>query len=235
MKKLLALILSVLMLVSFAACDSSSTTNDDVRGDITSTSSDTDSSSSDSTSSEEIEFSIGDAEGNKYENKFIGIGCELDSSWTFYTDAQIAELNNIVTDSLDEDYAEQVKDANVIYDMYATTANGDTININLEKLSGIGSGVIDAETYIDVAMPQLKDSMAQMGVTVDKCEKTTFNFAGATADGIIMNISGSGASAFQKIVCLKRGSYIAVIGVATYNTDTTDDLLAKFYSLNDVI
>ena len=32
------------------------------------------------------------AGGITYENKFIGIGCKLDSNWAFYTDEEIKEM-----------------------------------------------------------------------------------------------------------------------------------------------
>lgn len=240
MKKLLALILSILMLVSFAACGSSDS-DDDVRGDLTDDTSSTNSTDSndsdldveDNNSSNSEEFSFGNATGKKYENEYLGIGCELDSEWTFYTDEQIAELNNITTSNLDEVTAEAIENANVIYDMYAITAKQDTINVNLEKMSGFGASVIDVDTYIDTALPQLKDAMAQMGVTVVKCEKTSLSFAGQTVGGIAMEISANGVSAYQKMACIKKGKYIAIIGVATYNTDNTDSLLSKFYSLDN--
>lgn len=234
MKKLLALILALVMVFTFAACGSS-TSDEEIRGNITGQNSQTDTDSetnnSETNDSSEVKFSIGNASGNKYESNFIGIGCLLDSGWTFYTDAQIAELNNITAETLGDDYISQVEKANLVYDMYATNASGDTINVTLEKLSGL-TGVINAETYVDTCIPQLKTSMSQMGVTLEKCEKTQFAFAGKIVDGISIVMSANGNYAYQKIACLKRGSYIAVIGFSTYTTDSTDALISKFYSLD---
>ncbi len=81
---------------------------------------------------------MGDAVSNTYKNDFLGISCTLPSEWVFYTDKQILQLNNIVGDVIDDKVAEQLKNANIIYDMYATVpAAGNSININMEKLSAL--------------------------------------------------------------------------------------------------
>ena len=58
----------------------------------------------DASQPDEEELEMGSVNGGTYTNAFAGIGCTLDETWVFYTEAQIAELNGFLTDGTsDED------------------------------------------------------------------------------------------------------------------------------------
>ncbi len=225
MKKILAFLLCAVVIFVFAGCGSEV----DVRGEIDSAGV---SAVSEVSSGAERELSLGNTSGNNYKNEFLGIGCRLDEGWTFYTQDQIYELNNIVTDSFDEDISEQIKNATIIYDMAATDNMGGTINVNLEKLSTVASIVYDVENYIDSVLSQLEDAMAQIGFTLESCEKISVNFAGKTEKGIKGIMSVDDIKVYQKLVCIKRGNYMANITVSSVSEADVDALLAKFYAVS---
>lgn len=230
MKKILSLLLAVIMLFAFTACGST-TDNEDVRGDITSNDSSTDSSSNDA-SSDEVEFSIGDTEGNIYKSNFIGVECVLDDNWTFYSDSQIAELNNITADALGDDYAEKMKAANIVYDMFATDASGNNIYVILEKVNALSATFNDVESFVDNSMSAVEDSLTQTGAVVNNIKKAEVTFAGEKTYAICIESTLNGVSLFQKQVFLKRGAYVVLITITSISTDTTDSIISTFHPLN---
>ena len=92
MKKLLATMLCAVMMISLVAC-SGSPSEEEVRGEQTSNEESQDESEVESTE----EFSLGETENLVYENKFIGIGCKLESDWYFYNDEEIMEFKAMMS------------------------------------------------------------------------------------------------------------------------------------------
>ena len=150
MKKLTALFLAALLTVSLTSCGLFTATEvDDVRGTINQNDSVT--NSTDSATSSQAEFSIGTTTGNTYENEFLNLGCMLSTGWNFYTDAQIAELNNITTDTLGDDYKAQIANANIVYDMFAIDQTGNNIYVILEKTNALSSAFNTVEVMLTAA------------------------------------------------------------------------------------
>ena len=89
MKRVLALALAAMMLFALAAC-----------GEDTATPTTTAPAAGSS-------LELGKVNGLTWENEFIGLGCTLTSDWTFKTDEEIRQLNNIVEDALDADLADR--------------------------------------------------------------------------------------------------------------------------------
>ena len=211
MKRILCLILAALMMVSvFAGC-----TTGNVKGEVSQNS--------------EGEFGLGKAQGNTYKNEFLGLECSLPDSWSFYNDSQIAELNGVAQDYLDEDAAEALENANIIYDMYAS--NGDdysSININLEKLSTTQSLTMSVKEALEAQLPTIKQAFGNMGYENVSAEYTTVTVDEKTFDGITLCAEIEGVKFYEKIFSFKKGSYMANITVATMETDKSEEILKYF-------
>ena len=227
MKKLLALLLISTCVINLAACGSPKST--EVNGILETD--ETTSTESNAADEQEVDLSIGKAEGNVYKSEFIGIGFNLPSGWTFYTDEQIRELNNFTTDMLEEDLQKAIQDANLIYDMYAQDASGNNVAINLEKVSALGSVIHSEEDYIDASLPALKDALTSVGFSTVTTQKINVTLAGETHPAISIVASNGQVTVYEKVVCKKIGNYIACIAIATPNTDITDSVLNQFYAL----
>lgn len=227
MKKLLALLLALCILVALVGCSS-----DDVRGDITDDgSSDVSASESGDVTSEtdEPEFSMGKATGKNYENKFLGLGCNLDSNWTFYTDEQIRELNNVTADLVGEEFANQIKDAQIIYDMMASHSNGtDSMNINLENVGLIG-GIANLRAYLDNSVPMLKQGLGNMGYSNITTESIQVEIDGKEFEGLDLVADISGMKFYERLFCIKKGNYIASITMASFDKATLEQTTDCFY------
>lgn len=225
MKKIIAVLLVLAFAFSLVSCGS----DDDIRGTVsTAPGGETSAISGD----DSAELSLGTSANNTYENKFLGIGCKLDSDWTFYTDDEILEMNNIMKDAVGEEYAEAIENAEIIYDMYALTSDSlKTVNVNIQNLGLIYGKVLDEDAYIDAALDSTKGALESMGMENVAMKKTTVTFAGETHGAIAIAGEISGIKLYEKLVCIKVGKYMANITVASYIDDSTDEVLSAFYAL----
>ena len=225
--KLLALALSVMMVLSlFTACDLlSKLENDDdddgkVRGTV-------------SQAAQAAEFSLGTTTGSKYENEFIGIGFAAPDGWTFYTDAQIKELNQATADMMDEEYAEVISRASLVYDMMVQdSATGSSVNINMEKATAAAVKQLDLEEYLENNLSAVSDSLSSMGFTVTDNKISDVTLAGKATKGLWLKSTYSGVEMYQLVMPIKCNDYIAVATVTTVGGDTTSDVLDCFYAVN---
>lgn len=107
MKKLIALLLSVLCLAAFCSCGNS------------------------------IKFEHGVTEGDTYTNKSIDLKFTKPSGWTFKTDEEIAKLMNISVDEYmkSSELLDSDKLAQAIEFFAADNSTGNNVNMSIEKVS----------------------------------------------------------------------------------------------------
>lgn len=220
MKKVLCLFLAVIMLVGFCGCFGGNGT-EDVRGDITSENS--------SQNENEPKFSLGKATNNTYNNDFLGISCILPAEWVFYTDEQILELNNIVGDVVDEDIAERLENANIIYDMFATyQTEGSSININLEKLSAAQIVSLDLKQTLETQIDSIKSAYQNMGYTDINVDYQKTKVDGKEFDGLKLTAKIQDIDFYATIFAFRKSNYLANITLCSLQTDKTDTILSYF-------
>lgn len=225
MKKIIAILLMLALVFSFTAC------GDDIPDGSPNGTLKTD--ETDDTQNEDVPLSMGQAEGNVYESKFIGIGFKLPENWIFYTQEEINKINNIAADMVDEDIAETLANADIIYDMYAQdNTTGNSVNINLEKMNLISSAFNTAEQYTQLACTDLKDALLSMGYEEVIANATTVTFAGEECHAVDVVATAENVMLYEKIVCKKVGSYMVNITVATIGADERTSVLDKFYTLD---
>lgn len=234
MKKLLALLLCLALVLSFAAC--SPVTNDDVRGSVTQKPSVNNSDATDSTPDEDApEFSIGVNTGNKWENSYLGLGCELGEEFTFYdNDEQIEELNRntmaSLGESLGEDYLESIKDLDFFYDMYVTTEDASsTINVMIENHTALELVGFDAKKTLEQNLPSLKTSYEGMGYENVQVSLTSVTLAGKAfpAAKLTAEINGLTATAYSAMG--RVGNHLYSIAIFSFDPVKLEELINSFY------
>ena len=232
MKKLFACLLTVALLLSFAACGQP----DDIRGDVTpntTTQATTEATTETTTeatteATTEPEFSIGSSTGNTYKNEFIGIQCTLDGNWIFKTDAEIQAINEATLGLVGEEYKNMLANATVLQDMFATHVNGmDTVNVVLEKLS-LASALLSEEQYMNLAKDSAVNALASMGLTIVSSDVTKVQLAGKEHTALVVEANIAGFTIYEYMVVIKCNGYIACVTVATWNENTCLDILSKF-------
>lgn len=224
MKKVLCLFLAVITLVSLCGCFGDNKT-DDVRGNITSGND----SQTNSQNTSEPEFSLGKTTNNRYNNDFLGISCTLPSEWVFYTDEQILELNNIVGDVVDEEVADRLKNANIIYDMFAAyETEGSNINIILEKVNAVQMITLDIRQTLEAQIDTIKSTYQNMGYTDIDVKYLKVKVYGKEFDGLKITAKIQGVDFYGSVFTFKKSNYLANITISSLQTDKTDTILSYF-------
>lgn len=213
MKKFLSLLLATIMLLSLCACGGST---DDIRGETVPQA---------ATPEETPEYSFGKTTGNLYKNDFLGMSCELPADWVFYTEQQLLEMNNIAGEYVDEDTLEQLKNATIIYDMYASDANFSSITVNLEKFNLLQMATLDIKASLEGQKDGIISSYQSMGYSDIQVEYQKITVDGQEYDGLVINASIQGISFYAKAFAFKKGNYLANVTVSSVGSDATDTIL----------
>lgn len=217
MKKLLALLLVVVIAFAFAACvpfnefglnDEQPEVNDE---QFTNSEGDE--------IEEKKEFSRGVINGLTYENEFLGLGCTLDSDWSFYNDEQMKLLPG-------------GENSNIIYDMYAQNKiTWDNIGVNFQKMSDSDLEEYDFNANYTLVYEELKSAYERMGYTNFSYTIENMNVAGRTIPCLKMSYEAFSEGVYQLMISIKCNGYMASIAISTYEEDRCDEILAKFYAV----
>lgn len=215
MKRVFSLLLSIAMLLSMSACclPMDQLTNS-LQNIIPAQSS----------------FALGTTDGQNYENTFIGIGCNLERGWSFATEEEIREVNNLVEDVLDEDLAEALKNADVVYDMMATSLDQThNIIVTMEKVNPIQLATLDIAKNYEVIYPPIEQSFKDMGYKNIMHKVDTITVDGKEMDALIITADIHGINIYQTTFCIKCNGYLASVGVTSVGVNTNAKLLDTFY------
>ena len=103
MKKLAAMLMALMMLLTMAACGQQAPEQTGGTVEPGAQSDDAVTGQVDTPAPDEDTPEMGSVSGGTYTNRFAGISCTLDDSWYFYTDEQIDELNGFVRESTSDE------------------------------------------------------------------------------------------------------------------------------------
>lgn len=190
---------------------------------------------------EERPLSIGKFEGGIYTNKYLGLGCNLDSNWLFSSAEELQTLPSGVADALEgTDLGEMMGEMTQILDMKAdNVADLTTMNIMYAKLGlqeRLGYLAMGEEKIIDAVLAQsdlMISSYEQVGIVVSEMKKVTVNFLGEEhyATWTASTVQGMNYYILQ-LYDYTAGEYGATITLGSYVEDNTSALLELFYKVD---
>lgn len=188
-RRLLAVALAVLCVLSLVACGGNTSTD---------------------------EFTYGDTGENVYKNSFVGIQVTAPDNWVFLTDEQIATVAGQVADAFpDVDAFKKSNSAEkiVMYLVDSETSGTDSINLTLAK----GGIFTSLDKTVEVNKQTLKTTYEQMGLTTEfsNDEKVTLGgveFTSFTMTGDFMGIKFS-----QYCYFAMKDKYVCVIAATDYS------------------
>lgn len=176
-------------------------------------------------------FSVGSVQDNSYWNEYLSIGCTLSDEWYFYTDEEIMENFQTTVGMMKEELAEAMKESGTLMDMLAVnTESGESINVNMERVSLTNALTISEKTYAETSVQQVKEAMEQMGWESVTVEADEMEFLGETHSCLYISCSLDGIDMYETQVIVKHGRTIVAITACSYWEDTTLDILANFYA-----
>ena len=142
MKKLIAVLLAVCTVFALCACGAGK----DIGGAVTS-------------GEDDSSFQLGTINGGVYENSYLGVGISLDDSWSIYDEEQLAQLIGWTADQYDnEKYAEQIENADLFYDLFASANDGlVSVNVVIQNLGLLYGTVMDEDKIVDMTLEQMDE------------------------------------------------------------------------------
>lgn len=217
MKKLTAMLLVLVMMLSLCACGEKN-----VSGTVSPQEEQT-----------EVDFQLGVTTGGKYESTFLGIGCSLDDSWSFASQEELAQMIGATAEMFDnEEYAEQMKNTDMFYDMAAAADDGlVNINIIIQNMGLLYGMALSEEKYIEISQEGLEEQLSSAGFTLEGAEAGTVTFAGQERSGLHITCTYQGIAYYCQQVYIKQGNYMSVITLASFFEDDTDSMLDYFYAV----
>ncbi len=195
-------------------------------------------SSEGTTDNAEELFQAGTAEGGTYTNEMLGLGCTLDSDWTFATEEEIADTFGMAKELIEQaETGVELDDAQTFTDMYVYADGGArNINVQVQTLGALEGGAMkqmSEDEILDNILPILKETMesAYAGLGTVTCEKADARFLDEDHKAIAMVTTAQDMELYQKQVYLPKGRYVAIVTCTSVGEDTTDELLELFYKV----
>ena len=160
------------------------------------------------TASEDVEVQIGEIENDIYTNKMFGLNFDGKSNDMIFASKEEANKNFYDTGKNESDIKaviEYLDTGKKFVDMHAVSEKG-SVSVMIKKEENIK----DTDTYADRAVVGIKQGMERMGMEVET-QKGSGEFIGETMPYVTVRATDNGNTAYQKIVFLKVGNYVAEI------------------------
>lgn len=226
MKKILSALIICAMMLALSSCG---TTDSDVKGELNTGAVDT---TAETTAAEtEDSYEINLAKENTYENKYFGFGVKLSDEWTFSTEEEILQMNQLTADMLDDEMKKQLENANLLYEMQALKDSGiENMGINIENLGPMAL-LYSEEEYIKNQEAELKKALEQIGYTNVTITVKEIEFVGEKHFAAeITGIYQDDISFSEELITVKHGTRFANISIFTFN-DNLDQIISYFYAV----
>ena len=202
MKKLLAIIVCLGLMLSFVACDNDEQKVAAPKDDTQTSQNDSVESEIESAVEEVAKFARGKIVGNVYSSDYSGIKFTKPISWDYSTDDEILE---IIGGVVGQDTLDGILANGSGYDMVATDGLGNSVMVGYENLAASNATNISEQDYIDITKSQL----LQMGYTSRGTSSTIL--AGNNYLKHEMALTANGVTITQAYYVRKIGDYMSFI------------------------
>lgn len=256
MKRIFALLLTVFMVLSLAACNkapdvmfevdtnsTSATESNNVFPSLTVDENLTEESTittetlptaetlptEENSSTEEKEFALGVVDGNTYKNAFAGITFVADSNWHYYTEKEIRELNNFASDLAGEEYKNAVEKATLLYDMFVTKDdNSQNVNIIFQKCAPSVLENFDSKKFFETTFSTTKESLMNIGAKSVNHEIGEIEMGDKKFDCLFLTSTYDSTTLYQAQVAVVRGEYLATISLSAKSSKDLQEIANNF-------
>ena len=182
------------------------------------------------TASEDVEVQIGEIENDIYTNKMFGLNFDGKSNDMTFVNKEEANKNFYDTGKNESDIkavTEYLDTGKKFVDMHAVSEKG-SVSVMIKKEENIK----DTDTYADRAVVGIKQGMERMGMEVET-QKGSGEFIGETMPYVTVRATDNGNTAYQKIVFLKVGNYVAEITSYADSEEKASECIDMFTKLEE--
>lgn len=211
MKKIVALLLAVIMILSMTACGMSRPV----------------------TKEEVADVDLGAVADGVYENAHFGLGCSLDESWDITPQTEVLALNEWDSEAdLREQMLDSLAKPGYFYELMAEKEDRSaTVTVCVENVAIMEDPDCTPENYVRSAVVTAREALSTVGIEGAIVEQVERDVAGEHCFGYVMHFGHGEDAMYQKSVYIHRGIYVAVITVSCTGEDITDELLDLFYQV----
>ncbi len=179
---------------------------------------------------------LGTLDGNRYENKALGIKAEIPETWQVYSAEEATRLMYAGFDILEADsdwLAEMLEQNTAVFDLYtaAQDGSGDNINIQVQKTSFnlLQKAVLTEEKLIEASMEEVETSLKESGIMDDiELEQDSCEFAGKIHGCLNVSATMYGIPVYERMIMLLRGDYMGVITGFSLDKEALEKNFAMF-------
>ena len=208
MKRLTAILLSILMIFLFASCGA-----EDILQSVA--------------DEQNKAITRGTIDGNIYTSEYAAITFTKPETWTYSTDEQIAEAMNVGADLLDQSkFQESITDMVSVYDMMVSDpTTGTNIYVSYENLKLTNNTTISLDGYLDSLESQYT-SQSIFEVTIGDRVDATIGEQSYKRASYVMNYNGIEMDQYAYV--RKINSFMSVIIVTVCDDTPIAEIEAMF-------
>lgn len=178
-------------------------------------------------------FQRGTVDGQTYTSEFLGLVCTVPAEYSYLSDTEMAELNQLAADSLTDSelvaqMRQRMEDGAQVQDMYAMTEGGlQTVNVMLSKLES--EGKVDMAAFADLAIDEVKRAYQSIGMSDIEASHETVDFMDSQYESVYMTaIYEESAPVYCRQVYMQQGEYVCVISFISYVDDHIAEMMDFF-------
>lgn len=169
-----------------------------------------------------------DAGDRTYENVMFGVRLVLPEGFSFYDDAQMAELNKSVGElQTDEDIVKALESGKAFFDMAAGSASGATVNAVIAYAGTPEAQALDAAAYLEYAKAGLESQLSSAGAKLKDAQVGTYknDKSGDEFASMKVQFDMQGTPMYENLVCMKAGDYFITITATSPDQAELDKIL----------
>ena len=168
-----------------------------------------------------------------YENEMLDLRVALPEGWVFYTDEQIAQVNNITAEVMaDSDVAELIGKNGQFIDMMMASAATNNINLMIQASQPMLSSYSDEQIFT-LSEQNFKAQFQASGLSVSKYEPVTMQVGGEerTVLHLVLSINDAEMDEYQ-IWFRNDSDYMGVLTLAIADGSDPQPILDGITKLN---
>ena len=196
MKKFIALLLALTMVLCLAACDGKNDSSEtkSAAANTPKDSKTTTTAAAPATESGNSTQIRGEMRDGVYVNETLKLRIPTPDGWTVYTDEQIAQANNLTAEAFkDTDISEYLKKSGNLIDMMMGTVAGDSINLVIQPANPLLSAISDEDVFA-ATEAEYKAQFQAAGLNITNWETVTMQVGGEDRTVLHLTVDVSGIS-----------------------------------------
>lgn len=172
-----------------------------------------------------------DAQAKTYTNETFGIKFTLPEGFSFYDDAQMAEMNQSIRETATaENIIQALESGNAFFDMVGSEANGGSVTSVIAYASTPDIQALDAAGYLKYAKESLEPQLSSVGAVLKDVQSGTYKNPETEDTFAFLKVQFeiSGALMHEYLVCLKAGNYFMTVTLTAPDEAELDKFFEHF-------